>query len=288
MATEPEPLEALYVPSDVRTFIRKPSNIWPKPERLVANGVDAVQWRTHWLVAHTEADELTAVFGPTERTTGYKLRPGTSIPNVDLPSTTSGFYDPEYCEPDSGLVNRKWEDVYDRVTDSYTPDPKTWTVNAREVAWGLDHPELVNDLTWQPTPTAYGDDVLALWRSGYLDGCKRWIYTTIDELKIPGVEVLASSDVFHVRAMIPGKTQRAATFTAAGRKRRATVDKPLWTTFRLSPKIPTRVAGTDLLDASLKLRKVVAELEADIREVGAVACERCDGKGWRAKGKGAL
>jgi len=283
-------LEALYSREADRTFIRKPTSIWPAPEALTVHGPDAtaapvVEWRQRWLVAETEAQALTATFGPTKRVTGYRLPEGTSIPGVDLPAETRGFYNPEFEEPTPNRVEQKWEDVYVPVTEDHIPEPKVWTVEARTIDWPLDHPDLVHDLAWQLTPSSYGDDALALWRPGYLDGCKAWIYRQVEAMEIPGVEVLERSDVIHVRSMIPGKTRRAATYTASGRKRRATVDKPLWTTHRLAPKLPARVAGADLLDASRKLGKILSELIHDVREVGSTACPTCNGTGQITTGK---
>ena len=279
-------LEALYVPDDDRTFIRKPFNLYPAPSQWSAGDVEAVVFGRDWLVSEGHPDTLASHYTPLKRTKEWRLRSGVVIPDTVLPSTVTGFYDEDDADPIDGYTEERWRSLYEQVTETYTPDPKTWTVSARSVTWGLDAPGLINDLAWQLQPGAYGDATFAIWRAGYLDGCRKWAYKEIDELKIPGVEVLSSSDVIHVRAMIPGKTQRAATYTASGRKRRATVERQLWTTFRVSPNIPQRVAGLDLLAASLKLREIVAQVEADVREVGAVACPRCNGNGWLQNGKG--
>ena len=277
-------LLALHLPDEGRTLIRKPKHGWA-PRGTIETDVGSVsEGPKSWLVAVGRPTVITARREPYERTINYELKEGVSIPGIELPAVVKGFIEPDYEGQllTEGRTDEKWEGLYIPVLEWVQPEPVTWTLDVHTVDWGLDHPDLI-DCGWNMEPRAEWDEepVFALWRPGYLnlDGLE-WCLTQVEAMKLPGVTCYPSQRSLSV-AVPTGERRTEHRTGARGQRLKAVYTRDLFITVRFEKGefgIPSRVHGTDLLDASRKLRGHLAQLLDDIKDAVAV-CPKCSGSG---------
>lgn len=294
---EPEkPLRGLYITTEDRTLVRRPQTPWSTDGEWATDtgAVDTVLGS--WLSCAGRPTTLTRTRPPSERTVEWRLIPGTNIPGVDLPEVVTGFRDDDgniYPRDADVVADDQWSGLYQAVAETVEHDPFVWQVVCREVAFGADHPDLIDQLGWKADlgHIAWNDKSprFDMWHPGYAGGVREWVFGELKALALPGVDVLSniSDPCVHIRQSIPGKTREAAQYTASGRRRKATVRVDAQRTVRLSlTGVPRHISGEDFLDACRKARTVLDELVAEIREVGTVCCPHCEGRGYTTTGKG--